>query len=218
MALIIAQGELLAPASNCHPTAIWKRKGREVGQESLGVHPSSQTSSLSLSWSEAVLCWEVLGALWLSHKSHSVRGEDLCSQPGNDARSIHTHTHANTHTHSLLAKHSSSARMETEEKVQSQEQLNGFHDFPTAFGRQTGGLCFKCIPNLHFDWLTGHADSMVKYWSVKGIWQFSTVAEIALKQTRESWGERKKIKKPLLDEWVLSSAKSSPSPQAWGWL
>lgn len=31
-------------------------------------------------------------------------------------------------------------------------------------------------------------------------------------------GREKKIKKPLPDEWVLSSAKSSPSPQAWGWL
>lgn len=194
------------------PNTIWERQ---------------REPELPLAPSQAVLLgWEVLGAPWQGHKSHSVRKEDLCSQLGNDARSVCTYTHS----HSLTAKknqkpnnnkYSSFARSEAGDKVQSQEQLNCFHDFPAAFGRQIGGSCFKCIPNLHFDWLTGHANSMVRYWSVKGIWQFSTIAEMALKQTGESWGEKKKkryIKKTPPDEWVLSSAKSSPSSQAWGWL
>ena len=197
---LLLQCELLAQVSalSLYPNAIWKRRRREAGQKkSLSVRPFSHTPSPSLSRSEReMLCWEVPGAPWLSYKSHSVREEDLYSQLGNNACSTHTHTHTHTrtytHTHSHPAKTSSFARTETEDKVQSQEQLNCFHDFPAAFWRQIGGLCFKCIPNLHFDWLTGHANSTVKYWSVKGIWQFSTIAEMALKQTCESWGEKKK--------------------------
>lgn len=96
---LLPQCELLAQASalSLNPNAIWKR--REAGQKrSPSIRPSSHTPSPSLSQSEGgMLCWEVLGAPWLSYKSHSVREEDLYSQLGNNACSIHTHTHLHTH-------------------------------------------------------------------------------------------------------------------------
>lgn len=181
MALLIAAVWGVGDALFLNLNTIWERQR----EPELPLAPSQAVS----------LGWEVLWASWQGHKSHSVRKEDLCSQLENDARSVCTYTHS----HSLMAKkknnkYSSFARSEAWDKVQSQEQLNCFHDFPAAFGRQIGGSCFKCIPHLHFDWLTGHANSTVRYWSVKGIWQFSTIAEIALKQTRESWGLKEKKK------------------------
>lgn len=100
---LLPQCELLAQASalSLNPNAIWKRKRREAGQKkSLSVHPSFHTPSPRLPWSEReMLCWEVPRAPWLSYKSHSVREEDLYSQLGNNACSIHTHARTLTRTH-----------------------------------------------------------------------------------------------------------------------
>lgn len=206
------------------PNAIGKRKSKKQGRKRAWAsvprptaHPRACPDVKGRCCARR--CQEPRGwAINLTQSERKIYTHSLETTP---VAQVHTHklTHTHTHTHSCPAKSSSLARTETEDKVQSQEQLNCFHDFPAAFRRQIGGLYFKCITNLHFDWLRGHANSTVKYWSVKGVWQFSTIAEMALKQTCESWGEKKKIiKKPLPDEWVLSSAKSSPSPQAWGWL
>lgn len=52
---LLPQCELLAQASalSLNPKAIWRRKRREAGQESLGFHPSSHALSPSLSRSES---------------------------------------------------------------------------------------------------------------------------------------------------------------------
>lgn len=120
---------------HCHPTATCERTGRRA-------HPSSNTSSMSLPRSEgAELCWEAPGAPWLSHKSHSVRGKIDAPRLGTPPMAL-AHAHPDTHTHSRPEKPSSPARTQAQEKVRSQGQLNCFHDFPAAFGRQIGGLVF----------------------------------------------------------------------------